>query len=86
MAESIDDIILEFESKIKQVSPEDIQMAEGKTPAGVAEVTVETVEGEACVNKGFKELVGVLPEVYMGKGGIKDLLDEFLGVVPECEG
>lgn len=82
MAESIDDIIAEFESKMKQVSPEDIQMAAGKTPEGVAEVTVEE---EICVNPKFKELVGVLPDKYVGTN-IKDMISELLDTVPECEG
>ncbi len=82
MAESIDDIIAEFESKMKQVSPEDIQMAAGKTPVG--EAVVEVSEGAACFNKGFKELVDVLPGAYVGNG-IKDFLGEFLNAMPECE-
>ena len=79
----IEDVISEFEAKMKQVSPADIQMAKGKTP--VAEAIAEPVgEEEACVNKSFKELVGVLPSLYVGMN-IKDLLLEFLATVPQCE-
>ncbi len=83
MAKGIEDIIAQFEAKMKQVSPADIQMAKGETPAAEA-VAKPAGEEPACVNRGFKELVGVLPSLYVGMN-IKDLLIEFLGTVPECE-
>ncbi len=97
MANGIEDIIAEFEAKMKQVSPEDIQMAKGKTPAKAeavfepegeikkAEAVVEpTGEEPACVNRVFKELVGVLPSLYIGVN-IKGPLKEVLETYPECE-
>jgi len=83
MANGIEEVIAEFEAKMKQVSPADIQMAKGETPA--AEAVVEPAgEGPACISRGFKELVGVLPSVYIGMN-IKDLVIEFLASVPDCE-
>ncbi len=80
---TIEETIAEFEAKMKLVSPEDIQMAKGKTPA--AETIAEpTGEQPACVNKEFKALVGVLPNLYVGMN-LKDMLIDFLAAVPECE-
>ncbi len=77
----IDEVIAEFEAKMKAVSPEDMQMAKGETPAAVA---VEEEGLPACVGKGFKQLVQILPDSYIGEN-IKDLLVEFVGFYPECE-
>ncbi len=84
MANGIEKVIADFESKMKQVSPEDIQMAKGKTPAKAEAVFEPTGEEPACISKGFKDLVGVLPSPYVGKN-IKDLVIEFLQSMPECE-
>ena len=88
MAENIADIIADFEAKMKPVSAADLQMAKGETPktgetlVPVAEPEVE--EGEACANKGFKELIGVIPSLYMGIN-IKEMMVAFLEAQPECE-
>ena len=83
MANGIEEIIAEFEAKMKQVSPTDIQMAKGKTP--VEEAVAEPAgEEPTCVNKSFKELVGVLPSLYVGMN-IKETLKEVLETYPECE-
>ncbi len=83
MASDIEKVIADFEAKMKQVSPEDIQMAKGKTP--VAEAVAEPAgEEPACVNRVFKELVGVLPNLYIGVN-IKEPLKEVLETYPECE-
>lgn len=83
MANGIEEVIAEFEAKMKQVSPEDIKMAKGETPA--AEAVAKPAEEEAaCVNKSFKELVGVLPSLYVGMN-IKSTLQEVLETYPECE-
>lgn len=81
--DGIEDVIAEFEAKMQQVSSADIQIAKGETPAEEA-IAEPTGEELACVNKQFKELVEVLPSLYIGTN-IKDLLVEFLGTVPECE-
>ena len=81
--ESIEDVIAEFEAKMKPVSPADMEIAKGKTPV-VKAVAEPTGEGSACVKREFKELVGVLPSLYIGMN-IKDLLVEFLASAPECE-
>ena len=86
MANDIEDIIAEFEAKMKQVSPEDIKMAKGETPAeAVAESTAEPAgEEPTCVSRVFKELVGVLPSLYIGVN-LKDQLKAVLETYPECE-
>ena len=96
MANGIEDIISEFEAKMKQVSPEDMKRAKGETPAAEAvfepkgeikkaEAIVEpTGEEPACVSRVFKELVGVLPSLYIGVN-IKESLKEVLETYPECE-
>ena len=83
MANDIEKIIAEFEAKMKQVSPEDIQMAKGETPAAEA-VAKPAGEESACVNRSFKELVAVLPSVYVGTN-IKATLQEVLETYPDCE-
>lgn len=83
MANGIEEVIAEFEAKMKKVSAADIQMAKGETPE--AKATAEpTGEEQACINRSFKELVEVLPSLYVGKN-IKDLVIEFLASVPDCE-
>ena len=79
----IEDVIAEFEAKIKPVSAADIKMAKGETP--VTEAVAEPAGEEiACVSKDFKKMVGVLPTTYVGMN-IKDLVVEFLESIPECE-
>lgn len=97
MADGIEEVIAEFEAKMKPVSPADLQMAKGETPAAeavveptgktkIAEAVVEPTGAEpSCISKGFKELVTVLPSSYASRN-IRDLLIEFLKDLPECEG
>ncbi|KKK67020.1 hypothetical protein LCGC14_2958270, partial [marine sediment metagenome] len=56
------------------------------TPAeAVAESTAEPAgEEPTCVSRVFKELVGVLPSLYIGVN-LKDQLKEVLETYPECE-
>ena len=87
MASGIEDIISEFEAKMKQVSPEDMKIAKGETPVEEAVAVAEPVsagEEVVCIGKGFKQLVAILPSKYVGKN-IKDLVVELLESVPECE-
>lgn len=81
---SIQDVIEEFEAKMKQVSPADLQMAKGETPVEEA-VTEPAGEEPACVSTNFKQLVKVLPDKYIGSN-FKDLLLETLETFPDCEG
>ena len=84
MANGIEKVIAEFEAKMKQVSPADLEMAQGKTPVEAAVAVAEpTGEEQACVNKEFKALVGVLPNPYIGMN-LKEVLIDFLGTMPEC--
>ena len=87
MTSGIEDIISEFEAKMKQVSPEDMKIAKGETPEAEPVSAAEPAPGGeevACIGKGFKQLVAVLPGKYVGQN-IKDLVVEFLESVPECE-
>ena len=85
MADGIEDIISEFEAKMKQVSPEEMKIAKGETPEAEP-VSAAGPAGEeiACVNRVFKELLGVLPSLYIGVN-IKEPLKEVLETYPECE-
>ena len=85
MANGIEDIISEFEAKMKQVSPEDMKIAKGETPKAEPVSAAEPAgEEQACVSRVFKELVGVLPSLYIGMN-VKDMLSELLQSMPECE-
>ncbi|KKM17396.1 hypothetical protein LCGC14_1676120 [marine sediment metagenome] len=82
----IEDVIAEFEAKLKAVVSGEAPVVKGE--ASVTEVEHEpelTGEGVACIAKSFKELVDVLPSLYVGMN-IKDDLVELLKTYPECEG
>lgn len=91
--EEVQKAVSDFEAKLAPVTPEMKAMAAGvevgeeipatlgePVPAGVA------AEGEACITKDFKKIVGVLPDTYIGSSpDIKDLVVGLLESLPECK-
>lgn len=90
MDKSLEDQIDEFVGKIKPVTPDMMAISEGKilkkekTEEEIVVQAAVAEEGEACFTKGFKDLVGALPQRYIGVN-IKDLLVEFTNSIPQCE-
>lgn len=87
MADNFEEMIADFESKMKPVTPKAIEtgVIEAEAPPPTPEVPAE--EGEeptACLNKEFKKLVGALKPGYIGED-IQDLVVEFLDTLPECK-
>jgi hypothetical protein len=90
MAQSeIEKAVTEFTAKLKPIVPGSVTEAGSikaeqppqEPPAAAAEAP--PAGGEACVNKGFKDMVGALEENYVGVD-IKDLVTTFLDELPIC--